>query len=567
MKTRKISIRTKLMILISGMCIICLALIGVVTYNRVSRMMVELSKESTMSIAVVAANEIDGTQFATIESVEDDYYQVVYDSLAKYKQGGMITYIYTMKMDDDILRFVVDTDEEEPAELGEEYELLDDMRPAFDGQACCDSEITSDEWGTYYSSYAPIFDEAGNVVGIVGCDITLDSVEEQLSGLRNLIIMLVIVSCVICVGLAVVVGNGIGNNLKSLYLKVQELNSGHGNLAVQLNIHSGDELESIAVEFNQFIQQIQSMVSEVAAVSQMVESNSVTVNDSVETCNQQLVSMTAALEALSANMQETSASTNVMTEGLLASAGDVTELYEQAQQASAHAREISEGAASEEQNVLAMKEQSRQIIEKLQAELITAVEGCKEIEKIDAITEEILKVANKTQMLALNANIEAARAGTFGRGFSVIAGDIRNLSQQISVLVNNIQNTNQSVQAAVNALVENVNVVSEFLNQSVMADYEKFAQLGNAYSSNMTRVSELLQAFSNTTDSVHNNIMAIRENVLEIDKMVEDATDNIMDINTRGNELSGTIGILTDTAEENADESKRLNGQVNQYSF
>ena len=100
-----------------------------------------------------------------------------------------------------------------------------------------------------------------------------------------------------------------------------------------------------------------------------------------------------------------------------------------------------------------------------------------------------------------------------------------------------------------------------------MADYEKFAQLGNEYSSNMTRMAELLQTFSNTTDSVHNNIMAIRESVLEIDKMVEDATDNIMDINTRGNELSGTIGILTDTAEENAGESKRLNGQVSQYSF
>lgn len=567
MKTRKMSIRAKLMVLISGMCIICLGIIGVITYNRASHMMIEQSKESAMGLAVVAANEINGTQFAAIETVEDAYYQIVYDSLSKYKQSGMITYIYSMKMEGDTLQFVVDTDEEEPAELGEEYELLEDMSPAFDGQVCCDSEMTSDEWGSYYSAYAPIFDEAGEVVGIVGCDITVDSINEQLRGLRNMIVILVIVASVICIILAVIISNGIGNNLNSLYTKVQELNSGHGNLTVQLDITSGDELEAIAVEFNQFIQQIQSMVSEVAAVSQMVESNSVTVNDSVETCNQQLVSMTAALEALSANMQETSASTNVMTEGLLSSAGDVTELYEQAQQASTRAREISEGAASEEQNVLAMKEQSRQIIEKLQAELITAVEGCKEIEKIDAITEEILKVANKTQMLALNANIEAARAGTFGRGFSVIAGDIRNLSQQISVLVNNIQNTNQSVQAAVQGLVENVNAVSEFLNQSVMADYEKFAQLGNAYSSNMIRVAELLQTFSDTTDSIHNNIMAIRENVLEIDKMVEDATDNIMDINTRGNELSGTIGILTDTAEENADESKRLNGQVNQYSF
>lgn len=82
MKTRKMSIRAKLMVLISGMCIICLGIIGVITYNRVSHMMIEQSKESAMGLAVVAANEIDGTQFSAIETGEDAYYQIVYDSLS-----------------------------------------------------------------------------------------------------------------------------------------------------------------------------------------------------------------------------------------------------------------------------------------------------------------------------------------------------------------------------------------------------------------------------------------------------------------------------------------------------
>ncbi len=75
-----------------------------------------------------------------------------------------------------------------------------------------------------------------------------------------------------------------------------------------------------------------------------------------------------------------------------------------------------------------------------------------------------------------------------------------------------------------------------------MTDYEQFAQMGNAYSSNMSEMAEMLQAFSHTTDNIHNNIVSIREHVLEIDKMVGDAT-------------------------ENTDESKKLTGQVNQYSF
>lgn len=97
--------------------------------------------------------------------------------LSKYKQSGMIAYIYSMKMEDEVLQFVVDTDEEDPADFGEEYELLEDMVFAFRGEVCCDSEVTSDEWGDYYSAYAPIFDDAGNVKGIVGCDVTIDRID------------------------------------------------------------------------------------------------------------------------------------------------------------------------------------------------------------------------------------------------------------------------------------------------------------------------------------------------------------------------------------------------------
>lgn len=176
-KTRKMSIRAKLMVLISGMCIICLGVIGIVIYQRVSAMMIQQSKEDAMGLAVTAASEIDGAEFDAIDTEEDDYFQTVYDILSKYKQSGMIAYIYSMKMEDEVLQFVVDTDEEDPADFGEEYELLEDMVFAFRGEVCCDSEVTSDEWGDYYSAYAPIFDDAGNVKGIVGCDVTIDRID------------------------------------------------------------------------------------------------------------------------------------------------------------------------------------------------------------------------------------------------------------------------------------------------------------------------------------------------------------------------------------------------------
>ena len=100
-----------------------------------------------------------------------------------------LEYIYSMKKPEgESLMFVVDTDEVDPADVLEPYEWLPSMGPAFDGEVCADEDFTSDEWGTYLSGYAPIFDSKEKVVGIVGCDITRETINKRLSKLRILII-------------------------------------------------------------------------------------------------------------------------------------------------------------------------------------------------------------------------------------------------------------------------------------------------------------------------------------------------------------------------------------------
>ena len=116
MKTRKLSIRMKLMLSISAMSIVCCVLIGSIIYSKVSTMLVDQKKSDAMAIAQIAAGELDGEKFAAIETTEDAYFQETYDLLSKYKDGSTIEYIYSMKLDGDCPVFVVDTDEEEPAD-------------------------------------------------------------------------------------------------------------------------------------------------------------------------------------------------------------------------------------------------------------------------------------------------------------------------------------------------------------------------------------------------------------------------------------------------------------------
>ena len=100
--------------------LISFALLGLVIYINVGNMMVDQSKNNAMGLSVIAANEIDGDVFETIRSEDEAYYDVL-ELLEKYTDYDMLQYIYTMRLEDGVLTFVVDADPENPAACGETY--------------------------------------------------------------------------------------------------------------------------------------------------------------------------------------------------------------------------------------------------------------------------------------------------------------------------------------------------------------------------------------------------------------------------------------------------------------
>lgn len=185
----KLSSKNMLRICVSVISIICIILIGMLFYKRGSDLVIVQSQNEATAMARSAAEKLDGDRFAAIDSDKSEGFKYVYDELSKYKGSESLEFIYTMKMLGDELVFVVDTDEEAPADYLEPYEWLETMAPAFEGTVCADDEFTTDEWGTYISGYAPIFDSKNQVVGIVGCDIKKSTIDGRIATLRNIIII------------------------------------------------------------------------------------------------------------------------------------------------------------------------------------------------------------------------------------------------------------------------------------------------------------------------------------------------------------------------------------------
>ena len=159
-----------------------------------------------------------------------------------------------------------------------------------------------------------------------------------------------------------------------------------------------------------------------------------------------------------------------------------------------------------------------------------AVEQAKSVQKINALTDNIKQISSQTNLLALNANIEAARAGEAGRGFAVVASEIGDLATQTLDTVSTIDEIVGEVNSSVSNMTECLTTIMEFLEQTVLGDYEHFAQVGEQYHADADTFQQIMQQTKEAVDALEQHIGEISSTVSEINSMVEQSTDGISGI-------------------------------------
>lgn len=137
-----------------------------------------------IDIANCAAGSVNGNihKNLTADDVDSPEYMQVYNALAVYRDNVELEYVYALKIEDDgRFTYTVDPSVDEPEDFGDELEYTDGLYQASHGLSSVDDYRATDEWGTFYSSYSPIFDSSGNIAGIVGVDFSVDWFEGQLN--------------------------------------------------------------------------------------------------------------------------------------------------------------------------------------------------------------------------------------------------------------------------------------------------------------------------------------------------------------------------------------------------
>ncbi len=201
------------------------------------------------------------------------------------------------------------------------------------------------------------------------------------------------------------------------------------------------------------------------------------------------------MEEISATLQNIADSTDKVDKEVADIANKTVVLNTYSGEMKARATEMATNAKNNKETTNAM---IGDIVEKLRQ----AIEDSKSVEKVNELTGEILNISSQTNLLALNASIEAARAGEAGKGFAVVADEIRQLADSSRETANNIQAINVLVTQAVHSLSNNSNDIINYIEQTVLPDYDGFVGNGEQYSEDAVYVSDTMREFAAAADSL-----------------------------------------------------------------
>ncbi len=348
---------------------------------------------------------------------------------------------------------------------------------------------------------------------------------------------------------------------------IADINSGHGDLTKRIRVKSKSELKFIRDGINGFIEALQNVMSSVKGGTVQLNDATDKVTQRIRKANENVTSTSAALQELSASMQEVTSSAEGISaklEEVKAAAMVMHDMTEEGNEASlsikGEADAIKEAAAHK-------KEETGTRMQQLTTVLEGSVQDAEKVSLINELTNDILEIADETNLLSLNASIEAARAGEAGRGFAVVASEISNLAENSRQTAGKIQNISTEVTAAVKNLSENAMQVVDFINTTVLADYDAFVETGSKYEFTSDIIAGLLNGFMSSADELNTIVANMSDSVEEIISAVEESSRAIETSAENSSEIVTEFTEIGEAMEENSEVAFRLDENTRRFEL
>ena len=349
-------------------------------------------------------------------------------------------------------------------------------------------------------------------------------------------LILVAIALLITLSVAIYFPRLIVGPITELTAVLNQLASGKGDLTKRMPRMGQDEIGKLAFSFNRFMSGMRTLIENIQGVAKEV-------HDASETLKSGAMKSESISQGYASSMELVSTANHEMGLAIQEVSKNTQQVSEEAKLSNDISIQVSsefKKAMTEIQELAENVNNSGQVIEEL----------VEETTNIASVLDVIKGIAEQTNLLALNAAIEAARAGEQGRGFAVVADEVRTLASKTQQSTGDINNMIENLRGGVNKAVESMKQGQEKANRTV-----EYAQTSE------NSIQQISTSLTSITDRIHQVASAIEEQTSVIDEINENL-NGVKDLSDSGMDSAKEIGQSVEGLNQQA---SNLNNQTSSF--
>lgn len=340
---------------------------------------------------------------------------------------------------------------------------------------------------------------------------------------------------------------------------------GRGDLTQRAKLDAEDEFGQIVKSLNHSAEQVQTIVASASSSAQELGALSEELSATVEEVNATMDQIYNSSQEVASGSESLSATTEEVNATVQEIISNADLLSDKAGVALNTSEGILVQAASAKEKAVASIQYATSLYAEKQNSIRQAIEAGKVVNEVSAMAGYISEIAAQTNLLSLNASIEAARAGDEGRGFAVVANEVRKLAIQSEESVLKIQKMTLLVEDAFENVSSQSQALLDFIDSTVISDYESFEQVSMQYKNDADMFHEITGEMVSSMQGLKLSMAEVDDAMTSVAVVSQQSADNVSGIR---NHISDTLKAFEDVAassEHQANIAEMMNETVGKF--